>query len=133
MRIAENWQAISKLAKETSQPVVLMVDQSDCPYCRRVEGEFFAAIISSGEFADRAIFAKVSIDAGETIIDKGGRVISTRDFLSAYDSDFTPTVIFIDDEKNELVERMVGLMTPDYYGYYLEKSIEKAITLVGSR
>ncbi|NKB77147.1 MAG: thioredoxin fold domain-containing protein [Gammaproteobacteria bacterium] len=130
MKKVENWQVISKLAKDAGQPIILLIDQSDCPFCRRVESEFFAAIFAGGEFSERAIFGKVSIDEGETIVNKKGDQISTREFLSPYSSDFTPTVLFIDGEKNELVERMVGLMTPDYYGYYLEKSIEKAISLV---
>jgi hypothetical protein len=69
---------------------------------------------------------KISIDEGELIGSADGN-ISTRDFLRGYDAGFTPTVLFLDADKNQLIEKMVGLTTPDYYGYYLEKSINAAI------
>ena len=122
-----NWQATSALAGRQNIPIVVMVDQSDCPYCRRVESDFFAGIFASGEYQDKAIFGKISIDSGETIVSVNGEVVSTRKFLNDYNADFTPTILFLDSEMKELEERIIGLTTPDFYGYYLEKAIKSAI------
>ena len=121
-----DWKLISGQAKSQKIPVVVMVDQENCPYCRRVESEFFAAIFAGGEYESRVIFGKISIDEGETITSGYGKT-STREFLRGYDAGFTPTILFLDADKNQLVEKMIGLTTPDYYGYYLEKSINVAI------
>ena len=132
MNKLENWQQTSQIAKQKKRPVVLMVDRSDCPYCRRVEGEFFSAIFASGQFDERAIFAKISIDSGETVISGTGEVIATQAFLAPYKASLTPTVLFIDGDKAELAEKIIGLTTPDYYGFYLERSINQAIARVNS-
>jgi len=125
-----DWQLTADRAASLKAPIVLMVDQEDCPYCRRVESEFFSAIFAGGEYENRVIFGKISIDEGEMIVSAEGRV-STRDFLRGYDASFTPTVLFLDADKNQLIEKMVGLTTPDYYGFYLEKAIRAAIEKVG--
>ena len=123
----DNWQSVAQLAEREGRVVVVMVDQSDCPYCRRAESEFFASLLAGREYDDSVVFGKISIDPGETIIGAGGERISTRDFLSGLDASFTPTVLFLDADRNPLTKSMVGLSTPDFYGYYLERSIRDAI------
>jgi len=130
MKTIKNWAETSQKAQDKKIPVVIMVDQEDCPYCRRVESEFFAAIFANGELTDKAVFGKISIDHGETIIDGAGTEISTREFLSVYQTSLTPTVLFLSSEQVELSEKMVGLMTPDFYGFYLEQSIKNAIAAI---
>ena len=132
MQKLTDWQSVSSSAAAGNQPVIVMVDQDHCPYCRRVELEFFAAILAGGEYRGRAIFAKISIDEGETIVDSNGDLVETREFLRGYDAGFTPTILFMDAGKKELVEKMVGLTTPDYYGYYLEQAIRQAIKAASS-
>lgn len=127
MEKIHSWKAVSAHSRENNIPVVVMVDQEDCPYCRRVEGEFFAALLAGGELEDKVVFGKISIDSGETIVDQMGDSVSTRDFLAELNTNFTPTVLFLDSKKNELAEKMIGLMTPDYYSFYLEQAIRKAI------
>lgn len=126
----DDWRWVSGRARDHRVPVVVLVDQADCPYCRRVEGEYFAAILAGGEFSGKALFGKISLDAGESINTADGSRVSTRDFLLGYRTGLTPTVLFLDADGKELVEKMVGLGTPDYYGYYLEQSIRQAYALV---
>ena len=121
-----DWQSISEQSRKNRVPVVIMVDQEDCPYCYRVENEYFAAIFANGELSDQALFGKISIDYGETIVVEGGEAISTREFLDEYNPDFTPTILFLDDKKKELVDKIIGLTTPDFYGYYLEAANREA-------
>ena len=128
----KNWNQISAQLRQQNIPVVVLIDQEDCPYCRTVEGEIIAGILASRELEGRVIFGKISIDDGETIIDQEGNTVSTRDFLSGLNTHFTPTILFLDGEKNELVEKMIGLSTPDYYGFYLEQSIKEAIKILQS-
>ena len=59
MQKISNWEEISAQARTERMPVVIMVDQDHCPYCRRVEDEFFAAIFASGEYNDRVLFGKI--------------------------------------------------------------------------
>ena len=122
-----NWQSISLQSRDNSVPVVLLIDQKECPYCRRVESEFLAAIFASRKYENRVIFRKISIDPGETIIDSSGKSISTRSFVTPFGPKLTPTILFLNADKEEVSEKLIGLSTPDYYGFYLEKSIDEAI------
>jgi thioredoxin-related protein len=126
-----DWAAASEQARQARVPLVILVDQTDCPYCRRVEGEYFSAILAGGEFAGKALFGKISLDSGEYISLSGDQRVPTREFLSPFfRTGLTPTVLFLDAEGNQLVENMVGLTTPDFYGFYLEQSIRRAHALV---
>ncbi len=69
----------------------------------------------------------------EKIKISNGEVISTRRFLIDYDATFTPTILFLDGEKHQLVEKIVGLTTADFYGFYLEKAIDEAIVKLKAR
>ncbi len=122
-----SWSRITSQYHDSGHLVVVMVDQEDCPYCRQVEEEFFSAILASGQYRDIVSIGKISIDAGETIIDQDGQEVSTREFLAEYGTDWTPTVLFLDHQKREIADRLTGLLTPDYYAYYLERSINSAI------
>ena len=126
----KDWQSISLLSSSNRIPVVLLVDQEECPYCRRVESEFLAAIFASRKFENRVIFRKISIDPGETIIDASGKSISTLLFVRPFRTQFTPTILFLNANKEEVAEKLVGLSTPDYYGFYLEQNIDKAILAI---
>ncbi len=127
MEIIKDWQQIATQSRDNKWPIVVMIDQEDCPFCRRVEGEFFAAIFASGEFRDRALFGKMSINAGDSVLDQDGRPVLVESFLSDLNTNFTPTILFLDADKTELTEKMVGLSTPDFYGFYLERAIKKSI------
>ena len=130
MKKINDWAAVSAAARENRLPLIILVDQEDCPYCRQVEGEFFAAILAGGEYDNRALFGKISLDAGEYISLAEGERVSTREFLQPFKASLTPTVLFLDADGNQLLESLVGLTTPDFYGFYLEQSIRQAQALV---
>jgi len=127
-----NWQAVSVVANRARIPVVVMVDQSDCPYCRKVENEYFSAILTNGELKNGALYGKISLDEGETITIEKNTRIDTQEFLAPYKTNLTPTVLFLAGSRRELVDKMVGLSTPDFYGYYLETAIRKAIDILNA-
>ena len=128
----DNWETATDIARRNKMPLVILVDQEDCPYCRVVEGDFFAGILASGDFDNKALIGKISLDAGEYITLPGGARKPTREFLLPFKAGLTPTVLFLDADGNELVDKMIGLLTPDFYGFYLEQSIREAHSLLNS-
>ena len=130
MEKIDDWGAASNIARSRNLPLVILVDQADCPYCRQVEGDYFAAILAGGDYDDKVVFGKISLDAGEFISLDEGRRVPTREFLQPFQAGLTPTVLFLDADGNQLVENLVGLTTPDFYGFYLEQAIRRAQELV---
>lgn len=127
MEIIKDWQQLSEQSRANRLPIIVMIDQEDCPFCRRVEGEFFAAIFAGGEFDDKALFGKMSINAGDSVVDQNGKSVMVESFLADLNTNFTPTILFLDADKTELTKKMVGLSTPDFYGFYLERAIKRSI------
>ena len=84
----------------------------------------------SGEYIDRAILTKFKVDGYETIIDFNGKVTDDETIQRRYKAYMTPTIMFLDSEGEELGEKRVGLTTPDFYGYYLDLSIDESLAML---
>jgi thioredoxin-related protein len=108
------------------KPLVLMFSASDCGYCRQLEADELLPTVRSGEYAGRVRVRKISLDAGESVVDFDGHSAPTARVASRYRVWVTPTVILLGPDGTELAERMVGVGTPDFYGAYLDRSIRQA-------
>jgi thioredoxin-related protein len=126
--ILVNWSELPVSVIENKKPIVLLVEQSDCPYCERVKDGFLHPLVLSGDFVNEVHFMRISIDPGEYLRDLNNKDIETTEFCGLYDANFTPTVLFLDGQGKQITEKIVGISSDDYYGFYLERSIKKAIT-----
>ena len=70
---------------------------------------------------------EVSLDGAEKIIDFNNKAINSDDLQSRYNIQVTPTLVFVDQKGNEISQRIVGYQTIDFYWYYLDESINKAL------
>jgi len=120
-------QALGAEARARGLPLLVMFSTADCPYCAIVREEFLKPMLRSGDYADKVIMAEVETD--ETpITDFDGQTRNALDVAQRYAATLSPTVVFLDADGNELAPRMVGLTTVDFYGAYLDESIEQART-----
>lgn len=111
-------------------PLVLMFSVSHCGYCVRVEQEFLGPMQISGYYEGRALIRKVRIDHGNEVVDFDGQRVEASQLARRYHVTVTPTVVFLDGAGQQLTEKRVGLMTPDFYGGYLDESINTALDLL---
>ncbi|SFG11492.1 thioredoxin family protein [Neptunomonas qingdaonensis] len=111
-----------------SRILVVMISQSDCSYCQLVHDDFLAPMHSGGRYQQKALFRELKIDTNSALLDFDGQQITPKQFAKKYQSTFTPTLLFLDNKGNPLVANMVGINTPEFYGYYLDQSIDEAIT-----
>lgn len=127
----ENLQQTGKQADEKRLPILLMFSAEGCGYCIRVEEEFLKPMLRSGDYEDKALIRKLKIDDfAENLVDFKGNRVTPAEFAERYKVFVTPTVVFIDGSGVELSEKRVGLMTPDYYGGYLDQSIDDALNIL---
>lgn len=123
----------SRVAKNIAQrrvPLVLMFSSEHCGFCVRVENEFLIPMQISGDYEDRAVIRKMRLDFGNEVVDFDGRRVDADEFAARYNISVTPTVVFLDHQGNQLAPRRVGLMTPDFYGGYLDESIATALDIL---
>ena len=111
-------------------PLVLMFSAEYCSFCSRVENEFLIPMQISGDYEERALIRKLKIDFGNEVVDFDGRRVDADEFAARYNISVTPTVVFLDHHGNQLAAKRVGLMTPDFYGGYLDESIATALDIL---
>ncbi|MGM0595331.1 MAG: thioredoxin family protein [Pseudomonadota bacterium] len=127
----KDFSRVGEVAAEKRVPIVLMFSAGHCTYCHRVENEFLRPMLMSGDYEDKALIRKVKIDQySKTLRDFSGEKISPAEFAERYDIKVTPTVVFINGDGMELAKKRVGLTTPDFYGGYLDKSINQALDIL---
>jgi thioredoxin-related protein len=124
--VTDLWQ-LSQQAKAAKLPVVMMFTSDHCPYCVTVEEDFLIPMLISGDYRNKALISKFKIDEYPQVIDFDGQSVPTHIIKNRYNIYLTPTVVFLDYKGRELSPRRIGLTTPDYYGGYLDLSIDESL------
>ncbi|MGH1540294.1 MAG: thioredoxin fold domain-containing protein [Arenicella sp.] len=125
--ILKQWTELPVSVIENKKPVVLMIEQSDCIYCERVKEEFLQPLSKSDDYGDKVHIVRVSLDSGEYLQGPDNKDVETTEFCGRYEANFSPTVLFLNGQGQQIAEKIVGINSSDFYGYYLEKSLKAAI------
>ena len=105
--------------------VVLYSTAEYCMYCQALDREVLGPVFCSGDYEGISQFFRVQHDEPETKLnDFDGTIISNHDLIQRYQVDVTPTVIFLGPDGLEVTSSIVGFLTADFYGAYLDQSIQ---------
>jgi thioredoxin-related protein len=118
--------ALGDRARAGRMPIVLVVSRADCPYCELLKEEILQPMLISGDYDGRVLIRELLIDSALPLRDFDGQAIAPDALASRYRTRLTPTVLFLDHRGRELTERMIGINTVDFYGYYLDAAIDAA-------
>ena len=92
-------------------------------YCQALDRDVLGPIMRSGEYAEIANFRRVKHDEPETkLTDFDGSLVSNRNLIQRYKVNVTPTLIFLGPNGHEVASSLVGFLTVDFYGAYLDQS-----------
>ncbi len=122
-----NFKADAAEAKAKKIPILVMFSATYCGYCSIVKEEFLKPMKISGDYTDKVIVRVLELDSGDDVIDLNGKSVDPEDFAQRYNVQLTPTLIFIDANGKELAQQMVGVTTVDFYGGYLDDSIDSSL------
>jgi thioredoxin-related protein len=112
---------------ETRQiPILLMVSQDHCGFCKQMKQEVLNPMLLSGDETDRVLMRELLIDAGATVVNFQGQHEASKTFSSRYKVRVTPTLLFLDNKGEEVAERILGINTVDYLPFYIEGAIDQA-------
>jgi len=76
---------------------------------------------------DRAIFRQVEIDRATPLVDFAGASTTHRAFAARYRAALAPTVVVVDARGEPTGDPLVGLLTVDFYGAYLEDAVNAGL------
>jgi len=129
LKTATNLSSDSAVAQNEKRIIVILVSQEHCEFCERIKAEILNPLIRSGEYKESILIRELFIDFDSQLVDFLGEKRPGREIAGDYGIDFTPTMLFLDHKGQPLADPMIGLSTPEYYPFYLQRSIEQAIAV----
>ncbi|MEH6638858.1 MAG: thioredoxin fold domain-containing protein [Porticoccaceae bacterium] len=108
-----------------SAPIMLYFSDPACGYCRKLEKEIFLPMLRSGDYEDRVLLRKISWLSRGLLNDFDGSKRELRAIAERYHVQVTPTMIFVDEEGTEIAKRILGYNGPDFFWFYLDRSIDE--------
>ncbi len=125
--LADNLARDAAAARRQGQIVLLEVSASYCGFCDQLETEILQPMLLSGDYDDCVRMRRISVDSAQGFRDFSGASVTGEEFAQRYRAGLTPTLLFLDIDGHELTDRMVGINTVEFYGYYLDESLRAAI------
>lgn len=128
----DDLQAMAVQASERQVPVLLMVSQEHCGFCRTLREEILQPMQISGDYTDKVVMGEIMMDPGESLKDFAGRSAAAAEFAGDHKVWVTPTLLFFDPQGQELRPRMLGVNTVEMYSYYLDEALADALARLRS-
>ncbi|MGB0721646.1 MAG: thioredoxin family protein [Gammaproteobacteria bacterium] len=119
--------ADAEIMRERALPMLLMVSQTHCSYCETVKREVIRPMIISGDYDDRVLIREILIDPIDKIPDFDGIPRDPNVIAARYKAWVTPTLLFLGPDGEVLSEKILGVNTPEMYGWYVDSAIEEAL------
>ena len=126
VQATEDLAALGERAGRENLPILLVVSQADCPYCKLLKREILEPMLLGGEYTDRVLIREFFIDSELPVRDFDGREVAPDGLAGRYGARLTPTVLLLDHRGRELTDPLIGINTVDFYGYYLDAAIDAA-------
>lgn len=120
-------QAVGQEAQQRQLPILIMFSRQGCPYCDVVREEFLKPMLRSGDYTDRVIMLEIHSDSYAQLRDFNGQMIGAEALAHRYRASFAPTVVFLNHQGKELVKRLIGITTRDFYGGFLDEAIDQSL------
>ncbi len=98
-----------------------------CGYCERVLNEFLIPMSRNGEYRNKVVMRRIETDSHSRLRDFNGEETTPSEFAQANGIRMTPTILVFDEKGRRLAKPLIGLTTVDYYGYYLDQTIDGAL------
>lgn len=125
-----NLEDLGDEADDRKLPILLMFSMDGCPYCVILEDNYLLPMLRSGDYQDKVIIRMVKVDDYATLTDFKGNRVDAEDFSSRYGAYVTPTMVFLDNEGNEIAPRLVGIGTEGFFAGDIDKAIETALSRI---
>lgn len=125
--LARDLSDAAKGAREKNRVLLVMFGTPDCPYCRQVLNDFLIPMSRNADYQSKVVMHQVEIGSSQKLVDFAGRTTTHRQFSLQHRARLAPTILLFDADGRVLAEPLVGMITPDYYGAFLDRAIDEAL------
>ncbi len=123
--LAKNLSQALREAVTKQEPLILMVSLEGCPFCKIARDHYLRSV----EQEQKLKIVQLNMNQNTAVIDFQGRSTTHERLIQSWAIKLAPTLLFIGKEGKELVERLVGGSSSDFYGSYLDERIVRAMEL----
>lgn len=117
-----------------STPVVLVLfSLPGCHYCDGVRSTHLVPLRREGGLGGRVAIVEVDLSSDAPVRDFSGALVTHRQLAAALGVKIAPTVMALGRDGKPLAEPLVGAKIADFYGYYLDALLERALAAQGLR
>lgn len=120
----------AKLAREKRIPILILFSTRGCAYCNRVREEILIPTTLNADYDNKVIMVEIDSSNHAKLIDFEGKATTQAAFVAKNKVGLTPTVKFFDAQGREVADPIVGLVTVDYYGGFLDQAIDASIAKI---
>jgi thioredoxin-related protein len=124
---------LSKLARESAEkraPILVLFSSAGCHYCAQVRDEFLIPTTRNADYDNKVIMVEVEAGSSMGLVDFDGKATTHGEFASRYQVQMTPTVKLLDAQGREAAIPIVGIITRDYYGGFLDQAIDAGLAKI---
>lgn len=130
---AYDLQKDAEAARAVQGVVLLVFVGAHCSYCETALKEFLIPMSGNADYLAKVVMRRVESTGLRELKDFQGHKVSHRKFAGDNGARLTPTVMVFDGEGHQLSKPVVGITTPDYYGFYLDQAIDQGVTKIRAK
>lgn len=120
----------AEIAREHHTALLVVFVGKQCSYCETVLNDFLIPMSRNPEYRSKVLMRRVTTTGSSSLKDFSGKEVTQHEFADENGVYLVPTVILFDDMGNVLTKPLVGLTTVDYYGMFLDRAIDQALSKV---
>lgn len=128
--MALDFQADGKQARDQRVPILVIFGSATCPHCHRALKEYLAPMHHNADYRDKVIMRYVEVGRALRLSDFSGAATNHKAFAKMNNIAVTPTVKLFDSTGAEVSEPLVGLLSADFYGAYLDRAIDEGLARI---
>ena len=97
-----------------------------------LKDEVLNPMMKSREYDDQALIGELMLGAAEPLRWFDGEQGFRDELASRFETDVTPTLLFLGPDGTEIAPRIRGINTPELFGFYVDRAIGTARARMGS-
>lgn len=126
--LAGSFAADAQVARARRIPLLVFYSRDHCSWCEMVRRSYLAPLANDPAASRRVLIREVVIAGQATpLADFAGRATTHAAFAAAARVRLAPTLDFLDDRGNRLVDPIVGVSSPDFYGTFIDRAIDQSL------
>lgn len=130
---AHSFAADAATARARRIPILVFYTRPNCSWCEQVRREHLRPLARDPGSAGRVLIREVRLEADDlALTDFDGRATTHSAFGRSREIRLSPTLDFLDDRGRRLVEPIIGVRLPDFYGAFIDRAIDDSLTKLRS-